>query len=73
MFSGFSDLLVRALTHRSLAREQAVLENAKEGGWDGVALGPATTSGWSFWATRCWGWWLRSRSSACILTGMRAS
>jgi ribonuclease-3 len=32
-------LLVRALTHRSLAREQAVLENAKEVGWDGVALG----------------------------------
>jgi ribonuclease-3 len=32
-------LLVRALTHRSLAREQAVLENAKEGGWEVVSLG----------------------------------
>jgi len=31
--------LVRALTHRSLAREQAVLENAEEGSFEVVALG----------------------------------
>jgi len=32
-------LLVRALTHRSLAREREVLENAEEGGWKVVSLG----------------------------------
>jgi ribonuclease III len=41
------ELLVRALTHRSLAKQRTQEEAAEEG----AAAGE--TSGWSFWATRC--------------------
>lgn len=55
------ELLVRALTHRSLAKELAAQEHQLESGIEEAAqpaaAGPATMSGWSFWAMRCWGWW----------------
>ena len=52
------ELLVRALTHRSLANEQAPRTSGDE-----EAARRATTSAWSFWATRCWGWWWPRRCS----------
>ncbi len=44
------ELLVRALTHRSLANELA-LEDCKDGRQAG-----GITSAWSFWVTRYWAW-----------------
>ena len=49
---------MRALTHRSLANELAAMSRR-----NGRSRGRrATTSGWSFWAMRCWGWWWPRRS-----------
>jgi len=64
------ELLLRALTHRSLAREQAAREHPIDNGMDeanGAANGESgDNERLEFLATRCSGWWLRSRSSGCI-------
>ena len=52
------ELLVCALTHRSLANQQiqASDQQTQDTGADALPQ-PATTSGWSFWATPSWAWW----------------
>ena len=57
------ELLVCALTHRSLAHELAQARRQCGTGAE-TSDGRATTSGWSFWATRCWAWWWPRRCFA---------
>jgi len=47
-------LLVRALTHRSLAKERAASEQGL-GVWKRRRK-QGTMSGWSFWEMQCWDW-----------------
>ena len=58
------ELLVRALTHRSLANQLAH-EDCQER----RRVRPATTSAWSFWATPCWAWWWPKPCFCCTRSG----
>lgn len=51
-------LLKTALTHSSFANESR-------------AAGARATSGWSFWATLCWEWWWRMRSTGAFPTCLK--
>jgi len=79
-------LLVCALTHRSLAREQAAEQAAhdhrREGLSDEATVDllaeaqsqlPCDNERLEFWAMRFWGWWLPSRCLRSIPIGTKAS
>jgi ribonuclease-3 len=69
------ELLVRALTHRSLAKERAALEHQHSLEYL-QAVGqdePGDNERLEFLGDAVLAWWLPSRFSGSIRTGMRAS
>ena len=63
-------LLVKALTHSSLAYEQT-LEGRQAEGMN--SRGKKIMSNWNFWETRFWAWWWRRSCSVAFPISMKGN